>query len=313
MAKRRLNRPVLIIVLAAVVLLSAGGIVVIWKVMPKDPGPHIARAQELEVKAASLAELVKAAESYEKAFSYDKRPDKKEEWGIRAGDIYWAVGREDKAAGYYNAVSKLPGNSARGQERLVRLQYYFVMLGMDARGLIDPGNALIQMAPDNPFGYIAAAHGMIMANGPRQRIEALALLEKARQLDPNNPLPYYLAAFTLLQPQANPTMPRQDPEAADKLMEYMPPEAPAAVASRFYLYKVRYLKDRLATTLPEGLGSDARMAKLEATEKQRRELIRKITDASGNKMWSINVAVGDEDELYVDDPVALRPYEDIYE
>ena len=60
MAKRRLNRPVLIIVLAAVVLLSAGGIVVIWKVMPKDPGPHIARAQELEVKAASLAELVKA-------------------------------------------------------------------------------------------------------------------------------------------------------------------------------------------------------------------------------------------------------------
>jgi len=33
-----------------------------------------------------------------------------------------------------------------------------------------------------------------------------------------------------------------------------------------------------------------------------------MTDASGHDMWSVNVVVGDEDAVYVDDNTKLRPY-----
>jgi hypothetical protein len=36
---------------------------------------------------------------------------------------------------------------------------------------------------------------------------------------------------------------------------------------------------------------------------------RPMTDASGNDMWSVNVVVGDEEELYVTVSGPLRPYQ----
>jgi hypothetical protein len=35
---------------------------------------------------------------------------------------------------------------------------------------------------------------------------------------------------------------------------------------------------------------------------------RPLLDASGNEMWSVNIVVGDENELYAEDSLALRPY-----
>ncbi|HWE41977.1 MAG TPA: hypothetical protein VG432_05690 [Gemmatimonadaceae bacterium] len=35
---------------------------------------------------------------------------------------------------------------------------------------------------------------------------------------------------------------------------------------------------------------------------------RPLTDPSGNEMWSVNVVVGDDEDTFVEDRVALRPY-----
>jgi hypothetical protein len=35
---------------------------------------------------------------------------------------------------------------------------------------------------------------------------------------------------------------------------------------------------------------------------------RALTDFAGNDMWSIDIVVGDEDETYIDDDIALKPY-----
>ena len=36
----------------------------------------------------------------------------------------------------------------------------------------------------------------------------------------------------------------------------------------------------------------------------------KIKDASGNKMWSVNVVIGDEEETYAEDAFPLSSYTD---
>ena len=38
---------------------------------------------------------------------------------------------------------------------------------------------------------------------------------------------------------------------------------------------------------------------------------KKVRDASGNEMWSINVAVGDQDELFVSGELSIKRYAEL--
>ncbi|MDD4889761.1 MAG: hypothetical protein PHU85_07495, partial [Phycisphaerae bacterium] len=277
MAKRRLNIPLVIILSTLLAGVVAAAVIFAWKKLPKDPKPYIEAAESLEG-----TDPVKAAENYAKAFSYDRRVQERQTWGIRAGDIFFGIGREDQALSYYGSVSKLQTDAVLAQERLVRLTCYLAGLPQFVPNFpINPlsiwarvqerAESLIQMAPQRPYGYEAAAIARLRMNRANDRKAAMDLLKKLQELQPDNPVGYYYAARTMLTPGEG-----SNPDEADKLMAIAPKDASAAVLSRFHLYRTLYRAQRSATQPDESSPEDR-------SQKEKRQLqadLPQITDYS---------------------------------
>ena len=289
MAKRRVNKPLLIGLSIGVALAAALAVVVVFKWLPKDPGPYIEHGDSL----LADGDLLKAAEDYAKAWAYDKSKAR-ETWGIQAGDIYWALGLEGHARTYYQHVVKAQPESPRALERLVHLTFYIANLGVAGQDAwlqtLDAAENLMMVAGDNPLGYEVAAIAHVHLNRkaqgdkPDDQVVATELLDKLVKMDPNNPSARYWSAATMVQPRDMASLKTNSTTQADSLMAFVPKDAPEAVVSRFRLYQLEYLN--LKTMIDSvGLGTEARHARFEDLIKALRAGLAGVKDVSRMTRW----------------------------
>lgn len=241
MAKRRLNVP--LVILASVVgsVLVAAVVYVAYRKFPKDPTPYILAGEKEE-----SSDPAKAAENYATAYGRDRRSDKTVVWALRAGDIYWALGRGDDAALYYNSVSKKQQNPV-GENRLVRLLYYRATLA-PAESVLETllmrAEALIQMDSNSSIGHEAAAWALMRLNRPGDAGKAWGYLETLRKIDPNNPVGHFYAARLRSIASTDTSAPKQDLAAADTIMAFVPEKPSDELLARFRLYQALYQSQR---------------------------------------------------------------------